>query len=107
MNLSLPSPSNVTVNPIADKKLEVNLPKPRKAIFLFSDALSIDNPEHAARRLCQNDIILVLIGIGRVSIEESDRLRSYCGLYFGIDTPISIVIDHLKVCGSTFRLKLF
>ncbi|CAK8697348.1 unnamed protein product [Clavelina lepadiformis] len=70
---------------------------PRKILFLFSDAYSVDDPRPAARRLCENDIIPVLIGTGRVNIRGQDDLTSFCGLSFGIDIPVPEVIHALKI----------
>ena len=69
----------------------------RRILFLFSDALSMDDPGSAGRRLCQNNIIPVVIGIGQVSLREVERIKSYCGVYYGIDTPVENVIENLKV----------
>ena len=69
----------------------------RKVLFLFTDAQSIDDPAMAAKRLCQNNIVIVVIGVGRVSKKGKQRLQSYCGLYFGIDISSSSVITKLKV----------
>jgi len=68
-----------------------------KVLFLFSDALSLDDPGPAGRRLCQNDITPVVIGIGRVNLRVVERIRSHCGVYFGIDTPVENVILRIKV----------
>ena len=69
----------------------------RKVMFIFSDAMSIDDPAPAGRRLCQSNIVPVVIGIGRVNLRTVERIKSFCGVYFGVDTPIEPVISRIKV----------
>ena len=66
-------------------------------MFIFSDWHSVDDPRPSMKLLCEWDIIPVFIGIGIVNLRAREDLASECGFAFRAETPVTAVIETLRV----------
>lgn len=80
-------------------------PPPKRLLFILSDGRSVDNPTQAVRRLCEWDIVPVMIATIELDEQTRHQLTSYCGLYFNINDPVLQTMGQVKVsCLFDFRL---
>jgi len=68
-----------------------------RILFLFTDGHFTDEPKRGAERLCESNILLVIIRIGKYDVKRTSDLAVPCGIVVSHRVPMSQLIQQIRV----------
>ena len=75
-----------------------------RILFLFTDGYFSDEPKRGAERLCESNILLVIIRIGKFNVKSINELAIPCGIVVSHRLAIPELIQEIRVnsfvCGT-------
>ena len=68
-----------------------------RILFLFTDGYFSDEPKRGAERLCESNILLVIIRIGKFNVKSINELAIPCGIVVSHRLAIPELIQEIRV----------